>query len=64
MAAREDRSKGSTSEPVSIGEEIAKIPYEPLLPIEKRLIVWSLVLGAALMGILFWISQSFFTVTG
>ena len=63
MAPHEDRSKGSMPEPASIGEEIAKIPYEPLLPIEKRLIVWSLVLGAALMGILFWVSQSFFAVT-
>ena len=63
MVPHEDRPKGSMSEPASIGEEIAKIPYEPLLPIEKRLIAWSLILGVALMGILFWISQSFFAVT-
>ena len=63
MASRDQRSVDSAPEPGRIGEEIAKIPYEPLLPIEKRLIAWSLVLGVALMGILFWISQSFFGVT-
>jgi hypothetical protein len=63
MASRNERSLDSAPEPGRIGEEIAKIPYEPLLPIEKRLIAWSLVLGVALMGILFWISQSFFGVT-
>ena len=63
MASRDERSADSAPEPGRIGEEIAKIPYEPLLPIEKRLIAWSLVLGVALMGVLFWISQTFFGVT-
>ena len=63
MASRDERSVDSAPEPGRIGEEIAKIPYEPLLPIEKRLIAWSLILGAALLGILFWVSQRFFAVT-
>ena len=62
MASRDDRSTKTATPAPTIGEEIAKIPYEPLLPIEKRLIAWSLVLGATLMGILFWLSQHFFAV--
>ena len=43
-----------------IGEELARIPYEPLLPVEKKLIVYSLLLGAALLGILVWLSYKYF----
>ena len=43
-----------------IREEIKRMECEPLLPIEKRLIVWSLVLGVLLLGLLVWISSRFF----
>jgi len=43
-----------------ISDELQKVPYEPLLPAEKKLIVWSLVLGTLLMGLLIWISYRFF----
>lgn len=43
-----------------IGEELARIPYEPLLPVEKKLIVYSLLLGVALLGILVWLSYTYF----
>lgn len=33
---------------------------EPLLPIEKKLIVWSLILGVVLLGILVVVSYSLF----
>lgn len=33
---------------------------EPLLPIEKRLIAWSLVLGVLLLGLLVWLSGRLF----
>jgi hypothetical protein len=46
-----------------IGKEMREIPYEPLLPIEKKLIVGSLVLGLALLGLLLWVSTTFFPVT-
>ena len=36
--------------------------YEPLLPIEKKLIAWSLGLGVALIGILIWVSHVLFEV--
>lgn len=43
-----------------ISEELKKIPYEPLLPVEIKLIVWSLILGVILLGILVLISRRFF----
>jgi hypothetical protein len=48
----------------NLADELASIPYEPLLPIEKKLIAWSLILGIALLGLLFWISASYFAVPG
>jgi hypothetical protein len=33
----------------NIGEELKKIPVEPLLPIEKKLIGWSLGTGIVLL---------------
>jgi hypothetical protein len=35
-----------------IGDELQKMPYEPLLPIEKKLIAWSLGIGIVLLLIL------------
>ena len=40
--------------------ELARIPYEPLLPIEKKLIAGSLILGILLLALLLWISASHF----
>lgn len=42
-----------------IGDEIRKMQEEPLLPVEKRLIAWSLALGLALLGLLVWLSSAF-----
>ena len=42
-----------------VGEEIRKMQYEPLLPIEKKLIGWSLGLGLALMVVLVFVSHAF-----
>ena len=46
----------------STAEELAKIPYEPLMDVEKKLIVYSLILGVILLVVLIWISYTFFTV--
>lgn len=35
-----------------VGEEMRKMAVEPLLPIEKKLIVWSLGLGIVLLVVL------------
>jgi hypothetical protein len=42
------------------GEELGHMPYEPLLPVEKQLIAGSLILGAVLLGLLVWLSYTFF----
>ena len=42
-----------------IAEEIRKMPYEPLLPIEKKLIGWSLGLGIVLLIVLFAVARLF-----
>ena len=41
-----------------IGEEIRKMAAEPLLPVEKKLIAWSLILGVALLAVLIWTGNS------
>jgi len=41
-------------------EELGKMPNEPLLPIEKKLIGWSLGLGVILMVILIIVSRVYF----
>jgi hypothetical protein len=43
-----------------LADEIKQMEYEPLLPVEKRLIIWSLSLGLGLLGLLIWISWKFF----
>jgi hypothetical protein len=62
MAERERNAAGDVAgarQPV-LAEEIAKMEYEPLLPVEKKLIAYSLLLGAVLLGVLIWISYTFF----
>ncbi len=49
--------------PGTLAEELAAIPYEPLLPAEKWLITLSLILGTTLLGILVWISATYFPIT-
>jgi len=41
----------------SLKDEIAKAEYEPLLPIEKKLIAWSLGIGVVSLAILTVISR-------
>lgn len=43
-----------------LSEELEKMPYEPLLPIEKTLIASSIGLGVGLIVVLAWISRAFF----
>ena len=42
-----------------IGEELKKMQqeYEPLLPVEKKLIAWSLGIGLALLAVLYCASK-------
>lgn len=42
-----------------IGEEIRKMEYEPLLPVEKKLIGWSLGIGIVLLVVLVFATRAF-----
>ncbi len=45
-----------------IASELARVEAEPLLPAEKWLIGGSLALGVALLGLLLWVSRTYFPV--
>ena len=49
-------------EETKLADELKKMEYEPLLPIEKKLIGWSVGLGFILLGILIWVSSTFFSI--
>ena len=43
-----------------ISEELQRMKTEPLLPIEKKLVAWSLILGVVLLGVLLLVNQWLF----
>jgi hypothetical protein len=43
-----------------LAEEMRKMEYEPLLPIEKKLIIGSIATGVILIAFLVWVSSTFF----
>jgi cell division protein FtsL len=47
-------------EETKISEELEEMEYEELLPVEKKLILWSIAVGIILLGILIWVSYTFF----
>jgi hypothetical protein len=48
------------AEQPKLAEEIRKMEVEELLPVEKKLIGWSIGLGVVLLGLLVWVSYTFF----
>jgi hypothetical protein len=44
-------------------EEMRQMEYEPLLPVEKKLITMSIALGVVLLFVFIWISFTFFPGT-
>ena len=38
-------------------DELSRMPYEPLLPVEKKLIAGSLILGVVLLVLLIWLTR-------
>ena len=42
-----------------VGDEMRKMAYEPLLPVEKQLIGWSFGLGVVLLVVLVLVSRAF-----
>jgi cell division protein FtsL len=47
-------------EKTKISEELKKMEYEEMLPVEKKLVLWSIAIGIILLGILIWVSYTFF----
>ena len=41
-------------------DELEHPAYEPLLPVEKKLIGWSIALGVIGLAFLIWVSYTFF----
>ena len=48
------------NEQSKLSDELKTMQSEPLLPVEKKLIGWSIALGIVLLGILVWASHTFF----
>ena len=48
------------NEKPKVGDELRAMPYEPLLPVEKKLIGWSLGIGVVLLVVLVIVSRTFF----
>ena len=46
-----------------LADEMEQMEYEPLLPAEKKLIIWSITLGIVLLVVLTWASYTFFPVS-
>ncbi len=44
-----------------LADELEKMEYEPLLPVEKKLIIWSVATGVVLLVILTWAANTFFS---
>ncbi len=43
-----------------LADELKGMEREPLLPVEKKLIGWSIGIGVALLGVLVWVSYTYF----
>ncbi len=41
-------------------DELKGMEREPLLPVEKKLIGWSIAIGVGLLGVLVWASHTYF----
>lgn len=48
------------AEEPKLAEELKKMQYVELMPAEKKLIAYSIALGLILLGILIWVSYTFF----
>ncbi len=53
----------SVHEEQRLKEEMARMEYEPLLPVEKKLIAVSIGLGIGLLAVFVWMSVTFFPGT-
>ena len=44
-------------QPPTLSDELSKMSREPLLPVEKKLVAGSLILGVVLLALLAWLSS-------
>ena len=56
----EEKPEVPPQEKSSLVSEMSKMEFEPLLPVEKKLIAWSIGLGIVGLGFLVWVSYTFF----
>ena len=42
-----------------LSDELRGMQHEPMLPVEKKLVAWSIALGVALLAILVFVSRLF-----
>lgn len=57
-------SAARKAEQPQLAEEMQKMTYEPLLPVEKKLIGWSLGLGIVLLIVLMVVARVFIKAAG
>jgi hypothetical protein len=60
MSAQAQVRKVPAQGEAKLADELRGMQREPLLPIEKKLITWSIGLGVGLLGVLVWVSYTFF----
>jgi hypothetical protein len=41
-------------------DELRHMEFEPILPVEKKLVSWSIIIGILALGFLIWLSYTFF----
>ncbi len=60
QAAQAGTTNVAPAEQGELARELQQMQREPLLPVEKKLVGWSIGLGIALLGALVWVSYTFF----
>jgi hypothetical protein len=55
-----DKHSLTAEEQKEMVAEMKQMEYEPLLPVEKKLIAYSIGLGVILLFVFVWISQTYF----
>lgn len=48
------------AEKPKLSEELKKMEYDELLPVEKKLVGWSIGIGVVSLVVLYWVSVAFF----
>ncbi|HUH93461.1 MAG TPA: hypothetical protein VL742_10050 [Casimicrobiaceae bacterium] len=60
----QQRTIAESAQQPKLAEEMQKMAYEPLLPVEKKLIGWSLGLGIVLLIVLLVVARVFIKAAG